>query len=80
MADITLTVPDALVPRVVAALEKEFPRLGGETNGQYAKRVIVEILKQKVVVIEERDAFTAVDGPARVARVATRRTDLSGIS
>ena len=52
MATIVLTIPDAVIPRVVAAVALKFDyntnKLAGETTGQFAKRMLGVTLKQWV--------------------------------
>lgn len=79
MASVTITIPDALVPRVVDALYDKYPKLPGETNGQYAQRIIGILLRREVIAIEENVALKDVDGPTRRGRITQRHTDLSGI-
>jgi hypothetical protein len=52
MATIVLTIPDAVLPRVITSIATKFNyaanKLTGETQGQFAKRMLVETLKQWV--------------------------------
>lgn len=52
MALISLTIPDAILPRVIAAVSIKFDfnknKLVSETQAQFAKRMLVTALKQWV--------------------------------
>ena len=52
MASISLTIPDAVIPRIVAAVAVKFNyvlnQLPSETQGQFAKRMLAATLKQWV--------------------------------
>lgn len=56
MATIVLTIPDAVLPRVIAASSAKFDyaenKVGAETQAQFAKRMIAETLKGWVIDME----------------------------
>ena len=59
--NITITIPDAAIPRLQAAVNAQFERLEGETDGQLLKRIIREYIIQQVVCpYERRQAAGAV--------------------
>ena len=57
MANLQLTVPDDLVPRIVDALKSRFPDLTG-TNAQVAKEGIKRLLAEALAAAESRAAET----------------------
>lgn len=46
--NVTVTIPDANVNAVIAALQAQIPIQGGENTAQYVRRVVQIVLKQKV--------------------------------
>lgn len=84
MASINLQIPDAVMPRVVAALvsyygyqEVIIDAAGNqvpnpETKGQFAKRMVAETVMRLVRSVEAANAAEA----ARVAADAAARTDI----
>lgn len=64
MAQITINIPDAIAPRVLNAFARKFgysPKLDNgddnpETKAQFAKRKLLETIKNAVLEIEVQDA------------------------
>lgn len=56
---VNVTIPDPQVAAVLAALELYAPKLQGETNAAYVKRVVQIILKAKVKQLMSQQAAQA---------------------
>lgn len=73
MAQLTVTVPDALVPRVVAALAARYPELAGGTNtaiGRGGVRLLLkEVLAQTEARAAELNGYDAMVAAADAARI-----------
>lgn len=61
MATITITIPDASLPRITAAFDAEYPGRtdAGQTLNQWAKTQVVEFVKQVTRNYEGRVAAAA---------------------
>jgi len=60
MADITITIPNGVLSRVVDAVAKEYNyRPGSETKGEFAKRQLIEFLKRTVKDAERSTAISS---------------------
>ena len=82
MAQIILNIPDAVLPRVVDAISGLHDRPdtvddgngnqipNPETKGQFAKRILRQWFKAKVVVWEGREAGKAAEASARASAEA----------
>jgi hypothetical protein len=70
MANITITIPDANLPRIIDgfAVRYDYTRnlLVGETKAQFAKRMLIAMIKQSVIDSEadaaRRTASSTVTG------------------
>lgn len=60
---ITLTVPDNTITEALAALQMDYPLEGGESNLQYIKRVVKELLVKQVTEGQARIAQNAITTP-----------------
>jgi hypothetical protein len=68
VATLTITVPDALLPRVGAALRGQYPDLtAGLTDVDAARAVIRHIVRTTVTAHESRQAQREVVASANVA-------------
>lgn len=82
MASVTITVPDDLVPRLLAALTANHPDVDvTDLNpGPAAKRLLAAILREELVTYEEHVALTqgldAAMDAARLASIAARAAAL----
>jgi len=79
MASITITIPDAVMPRVIDGLcgQGNYQAVvDGETKGQFAKRYVLEWIRREVVGWESRVAQDV----ARESAVAQTETDLGGMA
>ena len=60
MADITITIPDAILGRVLDGVSKyhdyDGSRLPSETKAQFGKRMIHTVLRKWVIASESSDA------------------------
>jgi len=74
MAILQVTVPDALVPRILAALTARYPELAGGTAAQVGRggvRLLLrEVLAQEEEAAVRRTGFSEVTTDAEAARVA----------
>ena len=67
MADLTITVPDVQVPRILAALEESGWTGGATATAQDARAFIIDKLVQFVKASEQRVAAeTAVDAVTEI--------------
>jgi hypothetical protein len=65
MAQITLEIPDAVLPRVIDALciaGHWSPELG-IARGMFAKQEVARMIRERVVSVEQRMAVAAVAAP-----------------
>lgn len=76
MASISITVPDTLVPRVVAAMRAAFPDYAADTDAAAFKAVTAQFWKDIVVSYESERAA----GAAKLAQLATSTNDVSVIA
>lgn len=68
MATLSITVPDALVPRVMTALRDQYPDLtAGLADGPAAKAVLKQIVRTIVVASEKRTAQKTLDDSVSTA-------------
>jgi hypothetical protein len=65
---VNVTIPDAEVPTLLAALQAVIPLIGGETSTQYVKRVVGIILKAKIKQILAQQASQAAAQAAAAAQ------------
>lgn len=75
MATLNVDVPDALVPRLVAALQGQYPDLTGGP-AQIGRQGVRRLLREVLVAHEGRLATEAGDA-ATLAAAATARTQAS---
>ena len=60
MAQLTINVPNELVPRVVAALHQAYPNVTGDTDAQFSRRAVIQWLRELTLEFEIRqDAMQA---------------------
>lgn len=66
MATITFTMSDEILARAVAAYSERYDldAVGGETRGQFAKRMLAADVKARIVDYEARMADAAVRAAA----------------
>lgn len=68
---VSLTIPDAVAQRVVDAVATKFNysimKLPGETQGQFAKRMMIQWLKDLVTETESVTAIRAAEDAARTS-------------
>lgn len=78
MADVTITIPDEYVLTVLAAFADHYDydnqKLEGETQAQFAKRMIISKMKQ---IVRRYKIKTAIDNPMQQA---IDETDLINLS
>ena len=69
MATITITIPDAVVPRVLAAVcnTYNYDPAGGQTQAQFAKQIVAGMLREIVASYEGRQARQAAEEAAVAA-------------
>lgn len=68
LAQLTVTVPDALVPRVMAAIRASQPEAVGLTDAQAARQFLASHIRQTVTRYEERLALETAVGAGNAAR------------
>lgn len=82
MATLTVTVPDTLIPRIVAALQLRYPDLTG-TAAQIGKAGVRRLLGETLAAAESRTAelagYDAMVTAAAAARAAAE-TDAAAIA
>lgn len=82
MAQLTITVPDALVPRVVAALTWAYPNEvdpATMTNAEIARRCLRRWIRDTVARYESRQVTAGAETEAKTAR-DTAFTDMGAIT
>lgn len=77
MANIQITIPDAVINRVLDAFAARFnydtAKLENETKGQFAKRMVGVMVKEIVIEEEQKKAANTAYDAARAAAT----TDIS---
>lgn len=67
MATLSITVADAHVSRVIAAFEVKFGRQVGETDTQFARRILATYVRNLVLDYErDRDSAAAANAVTAV--------------
>lgn len=61
MPDITISVPTEAVPRIKEAWEASFQRLEGETDAQFFRRGVAELVKEQVRLYEHRKQLEGIE-------------------
>jgi hypothetical protein len=79
MASVTTTIPDALVPRVVAALQWQYPQHKDLTGIPLAKACIKTWLQGTVALYEAQQVHVNADATAAAA-AQVARVDMDAIS
>lgn len=82
MATLSVDVPDAIVPRLVAALQGQYPDLTG-TAGQIGRQGVRRLLREVLMAHEGRLATEAGDAATLTATANARTqasTDAGGIT
>lgn len=79
MATVSITVPDALVPRLTTAMRARFPQYSGLSDANAFRRVTADYWRE---VLADHEGATAVDGTqnAFANAKAQARADASGIA
>lgn len=68
MATLSITVPDVLVPRVMAALRDQYPDLtAGLADGLAARAVLKQIVRTVVMASEQRAAQAQITSTVAAA-------------
>jgi len=78
MANVTITIPDTVVPRVRAALRAAHPEWDALTDGEVFKRVVADHVRMLVVGYEQGVAQEAAQDQVD-AQAATTLNDMAGI-
>lgn len=78
MANITITVPDALVPRVTAAMRAEFPQYQSLTDVQCFKQITADYWRLILTRYESRQAETNLRQQIDITQAQTTQ-DAAGI-
>jgi len=78
MASITITVPDALVPRLTAAMRAAFPQHADLADGQAFKRVTSDYWRRMLADYETAQASRAASAQVD-AQEQQSLTDAAGI-
>jgi len=79
MATLTITVPDAMVPMMVAAVRDQHPEYGALGDVAAVKQVALDALKDCYVAWKQGQAYVAASSDIAAA-VATAETDMGGVS
>ena len=82
MANVTITIPDAIVPRLIAAMDATFPQYNALSDAAAFKQITADYWRGILSAYEEREAEKAAQA-ANVAAIAAARskaaTDGAGI-
>jgi hypothetical protein len=82
MAAVSITIPDALIPRLAAAMRLRYPEHAALTDAQAFKAVTASFWRQLLTQVEETTAVNTANAAMSAAAVDARtkaQADSAGI-